>query len=213
MERIGTKIKECRQALGWSQSRLAEEIGVSKNTILNWEQDKTLPDVLSLNKLLSCFDMTFEEFFEEERNKETSPTERGEPILPPKNILRSTAHAFFVTVYALFFFVALLSFFWEKTYYLYYITAPATALLALPVGVYLYYRVRLATMPKILERYLPKALMILGGIALLLLIASCFLINNLTFGLPVWSVCLLLGGAILLPPLAVFLFRIAENRR
>lgn len=212
MERIGAKIKECRQALGWSQSRLAEEVGVSKNTILNWEQDKTLPDVLSLNKLLSCFDMTFEEFFEEERNRETAKAERGEPILPSKNILQSTAHVFFVTVYALFFFVALLSFLWEKTYYLYYITAPATALLALPVGVYLFYRIRLAAMPKVLERYLPKTLMILGGIAFILLVAVCFIINNLTFDLPAWALCLLLGSALALPLLIAAIVVRTTNR-
>ena len=42
---LGKQIKECRQAAGLSQEELAERVYVSRQTISNWENDKSYPDV------------------------------------------------------------------------------------------------------------------------------------------------------------------------
>lgn len=49
---IGTRIREHREAAGLRQDQLAEICGVSRQTISNWERNKTLPDIASL-KLMS----------------------------------------------------------------------------------------------------------------------------------------------------------------
>lgn len=49
---IGTRIREHREAAGLRQDQLAEICGVSRQTISNWERNKTLPDIESL-KLMS----------------------------------------------------------------------------------------------------------------------------------------------------------------
>lgn len=36
--------KEFRKANGWTQSQLAEHVGVSKRTVEGWEQGRTTPD-------------------------------------------------------------------------------------------------------------------------------------------------------------------------
>jgi transcriptional regulator with XRE-family HTH domain len=54
MERPGgmsVRIKEARQARGWSQQDLAERIGVSQPTIVHWEQGTHTPRNLALARL------------------------------------------------------------------------------------------------------------------------------------------------------------------
>jgi len=51
----GTQIKDLRRNLGYTQARLAEEVGVSPNTIARYERDefKPSPPVLKLLKLIA----------------------------------------------------------------------------------------------------------------------------------------------------------------
>jgi putative transcriptional regulator len=50
----GAEIKNLRKALGYTQARLAEEIGVTANTIARYEREELKPSspVLKLLKLL-----------------------------------------------------------------------------------------------------------------------------------------------------------------
>lgn len=45
------QIKKLRQAFGWSQQKLAEQLGVSLMTVLRWEKGYTEPSPLALEKL------------------------------------------------------------------------------------------------------------------------------------------------------------------
>ncbi len=51
-------IKELRKTLGYTQARLAEEVGVTPNTIARYERDefKPSPPVLKLLKLLEMLE-------------------------------------------------------------------------------------------------------------------------------------------------------------
>ena len=50
----GSQIKELRKNLGYTQARLAEEVGLTPNTIARYERDelKPSPPVLKLLRLL-----------------------------------------------------------------------------------------------------------------------------------------------------------------
>jgi putative transcriptional regulator len=50
----GTQIKDIRKALGYTQAKLAEEVGVTANTVARYERDelKPSPPVLKLLKLV-----------------------------------------------------------------------------------------------------------------------------------------------------------------
>ena len=52
---ISNQIKTRREAMGLSQEQLAEKLYVSRQTISNWERDKTYPDVQSLLMLSVLF--------------------------------------------------------------------------------------------------------------------------------------------------------------
>ena len=51
----GAEIKELRKILGYTQARLAEEVGVTRKTIARYERDefRPSPPVLKLLKLLA----------------------------------------------------------------------------------------------------------------------------------------------------------------
>lgn len=52
---IGASIREQREALGMSQEDLARACMVSRQTISNWENGKTLPDIQSMTYLAEAF--------------------------------------------------------------------------------------------------------------------------------------------------------------
>ena len=58
---LSTHIKEHRARLGLSQEQLAEAIFVSRQTISNWETDRTYPDVQSLLLLSNLFEISIDE--------------------------------------------------------------------------------------------------------------------------------------------------------
>lgn len=57
---LGKQIKKYRNELNMSQDALAEKIYVSRQTISNWENDKSYPDVNSLVFLSEVFDTSID---------------------------------------------------------------------------------------------------------------------------------------------------------
>ena len=58
---IGTQIKQRRAAAGLSQEELADRIFVTRQTLSNWENDKTYPDINSLLRLAELFRVSLDE--------------------------------------------------------------------------------------------------------------------------------------------------------
>lgn len=58
---LGRKIKEYRLDKEWTQEDLAEKLYVSRQTIHNWENDKTYPDIHSLLRLSQIFDVSLDQ--------------------------------------------------------------------------------------------------------------------------------------------------------
>lgn len=58
---IGSQIKNRRLHAGLSQEELAEQIFVTRQTLSNWENDKTYPDINSLLRLSSLFNISLDE--------------------------------------------------------------------------------------------------------------------------------------------------------
>lgn len=49
---IGKAIKKCRTAAGWSQAKLASEVGVTQESVRSWEAELVEPRVGSYRALL-----------------------------------------------------------------------------------------------------------------------------------------------------------------
>lgn len=63
---LARRIKEHRERLGMSQTELARAIFVTRQTISNWETDRTYPDVQSLLLLSSLFGVSVDALVRED---------------------------------------------------------------------------------------------------------------------------------------------------
>lgn len=66
MSEVGQNIKEIRLKSGMSQEEFAERIGVSRQTVINWEKGKSLPSVEKIGVIINQCSTSFEEIFDKE---------------------------------------------------------------------------------------------------------------------------------------------------
>lgn len=58
---IGKKLKNARIKTGFTQEKAAEEIDVSRQTISNWENEKSYPDIISVIALSDLYSVSLDE--------------------------------------------------------------------------------------------------------------------------------------------------------
>ena len=58
---IGAKLKDARMRAGMTQEKVAEEIQVTRQTISNWENEKFLPDIVSVIRLSSLYGISLDQ--------------------------------------------------------------------------------------------------------------------------------------------------------
>lgn len=58
---IEKKLKDARANAGLTQEQVAEKIMVSRQTISNWENGKSLPDIISIMKLSDLYQISLDE--------------------------------------------------------------------------------------------------------------------------------------------------------
>lgn len=56
-------VNDSRQRLGWSQQRLADELGVSRQTVISIERGRFDPSLPLAFRLAAVFNSTIEELF------------------------------------------------------------------------------------------------------------------------------------------------------
>jgi putative transcriptional regulator len=61
MDSLQNQLKTLRKMKGWSQEKLARNLGVSLNTVQRWEMGKTKPSPLALEKLGEVFSEVLEQ--------------------------------------------------------------------------------------------------------------------------------------------------------
>jgi len=94
---IGSKIKSARLEKKLTQEHVAELLGVSRQTISNWENEKSYPDIISVIKMSDCYEVsldyllkgeqtmkTYYEYLEESTNVVKSNTNRNKIIIKGK---------------------------------------------------------------------------------------------------------------------------------
>ncbi|MBQ8639851.1 MAG: helix-turn-helix transcriptional regulator [Lachnospiraceae bacterium] len=70
---IGSKIKDARIAAKLTQEQAAEVLGVSRQTISNWENGKTYPDIVSVVKMSDLYDISLDHLLKEKKETEELP--------------------------------------------------------------------------------------------------------------------------------------------
>ena len=68
---IGSKIKAARIEKKLTQEQIAELLGVSRQTISNWENEKSYPDIISVIKMSECYDISLDYLLKGEQKMKT----------------------------------------------------------------------------------------------------------------------------------------------
>ena len=55
---LNEKIYEMRMSFGWTQVQLAQKLGVTKQTVSNWENDNIQPSIDMLVKISKAFNVS-----------------------------------------------------------------------------------------------------------------------------------------------------------
>ena len=63
---IGAKIKNARNNAGMTQEQAAEALGVSRQTVSNWENEKSYPDIISVVKMSDLYSVSLDHLLKEE---------------------------------------------------------------------------------------------------------------------------------------------------
>ena len=61
---LGEKISNLRKKIGYSQEQLAEQLGVTRQTISKWELNETAPDIKQAKELSKIFNVSLDELVE-----------------------------------------------------------------------------------------------------------------------------------------------------
>ena len=64
---IGSKIRNARNEAGFTQEKAAEKLGVTRQTISNWENNKSYPDIISVIKMSDLYSISLDSLLKEDQ--------------------------------------------------------------------------------------------------------------------------------------------------
>ena len=65
---IGSKLKKARNEKGLTQEQTADALGVSRQTISNWENNKSYPDIISVVKMSEIYSISLDHLLKEDNS-------------------------------------------------------------------------------------------------------------------------------------------------
>ncbi|GAA0127126.1 MULTISPECIES: helix-turn-helix domain-containing protein [Clostridium] len=84
---VGSKLKKARIDSGLTQEKVAEEIQVSRQTISNWENEKSYPDIISVIKLSDLYSISLDELLKGDSNMMKHLEESTDVVSSNKKLL------------------------------------------------------------------------------------------------------------------------------
>ena len=111
---IGKKLKDARMKSGFTQETVAEKINVSRQTISNWENEKSYPDIISVIALSDFYSISLDDLLKGDR-------EMMEHLEECTNVVKSTQKligAIILNAVTVILLIALSMLLPDKSYYL-----------------------------------------------------------------------------------------------
>lgn len=111
---IGKKLKDARMKSGFTQETVAEKIHVSRQTISNWENEKSYPDIISVIALSDLYSTSLDDLLKGDR-------EMMEHLEECTNVVKSTQKligAIILNAVTVILLIALSMLLPDKSYYL-----------------------------------------------------------------------------------------------
>lgn len=98
---IGERLLELRKQKGLSQEEVADQVGVTRQTVSKWEVGESKPDFDKIIPLCDLFSITTEELLRGEKGKEEQPVDK-EDVYDRRKIKRKTAMVLSISIFLYF---------------------------------------------------------------------------------------------------------------
>ena len=111
---IGKKLKDARMRSGFTQESVAEKVNVSRQTISNWENEKSYPDITSVIELSNLYSISLDELLKGDEKM-------MEHLEESTNVVKSTREligAILLNIITVILLVTLSMFLPDRSYYL-----------------------------------------------------------------------------------------------
>lgn len=111
---IGKKLKEARLNRGLTQEVIAEKLNVSRQTISNWENEKSYPDIISVIELSNLYSISLDDLLKGDEKM-------MEHLEESTNVVKSTRKligAIILNIITVILLITLSMFLPDKSYYL-----------------------------------------------------------------------------------------------
>uniref|UniRef100_UPI0035214EF8 helix-turn-helix domain-containing protein n=1 Tax=Blautia faecicola TaxID=2509240 RepID=UPI0035214EF8 len=111
---IGKKLKDARMRSGFTQESVAEKVNVSRQTISNWENEKSYPDITSVIELSNLYSISLDELLKGDEKM-------MEHLEESTNVVKSTRKligAILLNIITVILLVTLSMFLPDRSYYL-----------------------------------------------------------------------------------------------
>lgn len=95
---IEKKLKDARANAGLTQEQVAEKIMVSRQTISNWENGKSLPDIVSIMNLSDLYQISLDELLKGDTKMKEKIEKDAKVAKGNKRLILITAILFFSVV-------------------------------------------------------------------------------------------------------------------
>ncbi len=96
---LADKIIDLRKKQGWSQEELAEQLGVSRQSVSKWESGMSVPDLNKIIAMSELFGVSTDYLIKDELEKATpSETASRDDAVPVRTVSAEEANAYMATV-------------------------------------------------------------------------------------------------------------------
>ncbi|MDK6805416.1 helix-turn-helix transcriptional regulator [Aerococcus sp. UMB7834] len=99
---IGELLREARLQSGMTQEGVAEAIGVSRQSVSNWENDKTYPDVINIIRLSDLYQVSLDVLLKGSEDYMGHLDESTDIVKSNRNLIRTIVFGVLLIVLILF---------------------------------------------------------------------------------------------------------------
>lgn len=107
---IGEKLKAARASAGLTQEQAAERVGVSRQTVSSWENDRSYPDIAGVLTLAKLYGLTLDELLLEDKKMIRHLEESTDLVKSRRSLSRRVLMAAYLVIWG-----GSLAFFWTLT--------------------------------------------------------------------------------------------------
>lgn len=90
---LSEKLKEARAEAGITQEQAAEKLYVSRQTISNWENGKTYPDIISVVKMSDLYGVSLDRLLKDEKTADENATDEAAGVSDYVSYLNNSANS------------------------------------------------------------------------------------------------------------------------